>query len=331
QWLAARHLQLDSHFFQQTLDLVLQAYSVAGELQLHAGHAPPDTLFAVGHKTQNQFVGDQSAHQPLGILEVMFTPTGSTVGKRLRQVQTQVGFQFHPHRPPVLGSRLHDRLFHSCSRNHVKRRCNSLGMVTNRCRAGFSSGILASTTTTINTFLCTSIPPSSSLPPKPGSGRTHAKKVTHRHVLPPLLPAEVARHRLVQNARSRSNSKTASLHPECKQTFAVHAPSAYTHNSTHFHVNKWAPWALEPLNRRKCSALTDNVNEGSTTRPERKHSLSRNETGCISWRIMKRNVCFVLTLCSLLSFANYIHTQDNAQQIPPAVISDPPPDPVHPP
>jgi pimeloyl-ACP methyl ester carboxylesterase len=45
---------------------------------------------------------------------------------------------------------------------------------------------------------------------------------------------------------------------------------------------------------------------------------------------MKRSVCFVLTLCSLLSFANYIHAQDNVQQIPPAVISDPPPDPVHP-
>src|SRR6266581_9402100 len=43
----------------------------------------------------------------------MLTPTGSTVGKRLRQVQTHVGFQFHPHRPPVLRSRLHHRLFHS--------------------------------------------------------------------------------------------------------------------------------------------------------------------------------------------------------------------------
>src|SRR5208283_5330137 len=31
------------------------------------------------------------------------------------------------------------------------------------------------------------------------------------------LPGWVARHRLVQNARSRSNSKTASLHPECKR------------------------------------------------------------------------------------------------------------------
>jgi hypothetical protein len=35
----------------KTLDLVLQSYSVACELQLHAGHAPLDTLFSVGHKT----------------------------------------------------------------------------------------------------------------------------------------------------------------------------------------------------------------------------------------------------------------------------------------
>jgi hypothetical protein len=72
-----------------------------------------------------------------------------------------------------------------CSRNHVNSRCSSLGMVTNRRRAGFSSGVLASTTTTIKTFLSTSIPRPSSPPPKRGSGRTHAKRITHRHVLPP--------------------------------------------------------------------------------------------------------------------------------------------------
>jgi hypothetical protein len=37
-------------------------------------------------------------------------------------------------------------------------RCNSLGSVINRRRAGFSSGALSSTTTTIKTFVCTSIP-----------------------------------------------------------------------------------------------------------------------------------------------------------------------------
>jgi hypothetical protein len=67
----------------------------------------------VGHKTQNQLVGDQSAHQPLGILEIMLTPPWSTVGERLRQVLTHMGLQFQPHRPPVLSSRFHHRLFYS--------------------------------------------------------------------------------------------------------------------------------------------------------------------------------------------------------------------------
>ena len=59
-------------------------------------------------------------------------------------------------------------------------------------------------------------------------------------MVPPRL-AGVARHRLVQNARSRSNSLTASLHPECKQTFAVHAPiSVHAQTQPHFHINRWA-------------------------------------------------------------------------------------------
>ena len=47
---------------------------------------------------------------------------------------------------------------------------------------------------------------------------------------------------------SRSNSKTASLHPECKQTYAVHAPSAYTHNSTPF-SSQWV--GRRPLSNSK--------------------------------------------------------------------------------
>src|SRR6266850_3037047 len=43
----------------------------------------------------------------------MLTSTRSTVGKRLPQVQTHVGLQFLPYRPPVLSSRLHHRLFYS--------------------------------------------------------------------------------------------------------------------------------------------------------------------------------------------------------------------------
>ena len=45
---------------------------------------------------------------------------------------------------------------------------------------------------------------------------------------------------------------------------------------------------------------------------------------------MKRRGCLVLALCSLLSLANFACAQDQAQEIPAAVISDPPPDPLHP-
>jgi hypothetical protein len=45
---------------------------------------------------------------------------------------------------------------------------------------------------------------------------------------------------------------------------------------------------------------------------------------------MKRLGCFVLLLCSVLWFANRIHAEENAQQAPAAVISDPPPDPAYP-
>src|SRR5215469_2067596 len=44
------------------------------------------------------------------------------------------------------------------SRNQVDNRRRSLGRVAKRRRSGFHSGLLASTTTTISTFLCTSIP-----------------------------------------------------------------------------------------------------------------------------------------------------------------------------
>ena len=45
---------------------------------------------------------------------------------------------------------------------------------------------------------------------------------------------------------------------------------------------------------------------------------------------MKRIGWFVLLLCTLLWFANIAHAQEKPQQVPAAVISDPPPDPVNP-
>jgi len=45
---------------------------------------------------------------------------------------------------------------------------------------------------------------------------------------------------------------------------------------------------------------------------------------------MKRLGCFVLLLCSVLWFANKIQAQENAEQVPVAVTSDPTPDPAYP-
>jgi len=42
--------QLDSHLFQQTLDLILQSHPVAPELRLHPCQASPNTLFPLGDK-----------------------------------------------------------------------------------------------------------------------------------------------------------------------------------------------------------------------------------------------------------------------------------------
>jgi hypothetical protein len=45
---------------------------------------------------------------------------------------------------------------------------------------------------------------------------------------------------------------------------------------------------------------------------------------------MKRLGYFVLLLCSVLWFANKIQAQENAEQVPVAVTSDPTPDPAYP-
>jgi hypothetical protein len=103
--------QLDAHLFQQALDLTIKPYSVAYQLQLHPGQVAPDTLLSTGHKTQDELLSNEPPHQPLRVLEIMLPPSASAVGKRLRQVQTHVRLQLHPHRSPVLRRRFHDRFF----------------------------------------------------------------------------------------------------------------------------------------------------------------------------------------------------------------------------
>jgi hypothetical protein len=100
-------LNLVNPFFhwplKQTLNLTLQAHSVAYQLQLHPGQLAPEALFPIRYKTENQFLGGQPPHQPLRVLEVMLATSRSAVGKCLRQVQAHMRLQFQPHRPPVLG------------------------------------------------------------------------------------------------------------------------------------------------------------------------------------------------------------------------------------
>jgi hypothetical protein len=66
--------------------LVLQSYPVAPKLQFHSGQVAPGALFSVRHKTQDQLLGDQPTHQPLGIFEVMLASSRSTIRKCLGQM-----------------------------------------------------------------------------------------------------------------------------------------------------------------------------------------------------------------------------------------------------
>src|SRR5499433_289796 len=135
-----------------------------------------------------------------------------------------------------------------CSCNHIRNRCNSLGSVTNRRRAGFSSGTLASTTTSLKTFLCTSIPAIFIASSSPGSGRTPAKKVTHRPVLPPFLfgggrDTDWFKTRVPDQTQKRPHFIQRENRPAPS---TPHERTAQTQPD--FHVNGWAAGQCETQN-----------------------------------------------------------------------------------
>ncbi|MDX6459920.1 MAG: hypothetical protein QOE55_3617 [Acidobacteriaceae bacterium] len=100
--------------------------------------------------------------------------------------------------------------------SHVDKRRNSPGMVVNRRRSGFDSGVRASIITTIKTFLCTSIPAilSAIVTSRRGSGRKRAQ----RHQTPSRATNHPSRidgaTRIGSNTHPRPNSSSASTHPE---------------------------------------------------------------------------------------------------------------------
>jgi len=104
-----------------------------------------------------------------------------------------------------------------CSCSQFDKRRNSLGMVANRRRSGFSSGVRASITTTIKTFLCTSMPAifSAIATSWRGSGRKRAlRHYTPSRATRPSHRGRMAQHKLVQYTRPRPNSSAASTNPE---------------------------------------------------------------------------------------------------------------------
>jgi hypothetical protein len=117
-----------------------------------------------------------------------------------------MGLQFQPYRPLVLGSRFHLPLLPS-PRNQIN------SGATRSAQWQIAAAVLSlpphsrSTTRTINTFLCTSIPAIFIASFWPGSESTNAKKVTRPSRATPVLLRGEARHRLVQNTCPGSNSK----------------------------------------------------------------------------------------------------------------------------
>src|SRR5260370_32779819 len=93
QQIGDNYRQLDTHLFQQTLDLTLEPYPVAYQLQLHPGQVAPDGLPPVSYKTQNEFLCNQPSHQPFRVLEIMLAPSRSTIRKRLPQRQAHMRLQ----------------------------------------------------------------------------------------------------------------------------------------------------------------------------------------------------------------------------------------------
>jgi hypothetical protein len=79
--------ELEGGLFQQRLQPVLELDPGARQLDLRAGHRPPQALLGRGYEAQDQLLGDQPLHQPFGVREVALAPPSRAVRSRVRQVQ----------------------------------------------------------------------------------------------------------------------------------------------------------------------------------------------------------------------------------------------------
>jgi len=144
-----------------------------------------------------------------------------------------------------------------------------------------SAPALTSSTTTIHIFLKTSIPAAGRtwFPPGGEAAERAQRDITHPHLRPPFLSERVVRHRLVQKAHSRSNSATASLHPE----FPRSTPTDPTPTrSTYFHCHGWAAGPCETLNKQ-LGAANSTANRrmlGGRRRPRYSFRLTPPSSQC---------------------------------------------------
>jgi hypothetical protein len=123
-----------------------------GERKAPAGNS-------LDRSTSSVILCDQPKHQPLCVLEVMLAPSrGARLENACARCKHICGSNssHNDRQYCAVDSITASSTLRSCS--HVDKRRNSPGMVANRRRSGFDSGVCASMTTTIRTFLCTSIP-----------------------------------------------------------------------------------------------------------------------------------------------------------------------------
>jgi hypothetical protein len=127
-------------------------------------------------------------------------------------------------------------------------------MVANRRRCGFSSGPLASITTTINTFLCTSIPAIFIASSWRGSGRTHAKRlhtVTCYHPPTQMGGATQIGSKRAFRIKLRNGLTSSRVYTDLRRPRSI---SVQAQTRPDFHVNGWAagpyevPSLQQPLN-----------------------------------------------------------------------------------
>ena len=129
--------------------------------------------------------------------------------------------------------------------NQINSRCSSLGMVANRRRCGFSSGPLASKATTINTFLCTSIPAIFIASSWRGSGRTHAKRlhtVTCYHPPTQMGGATQIGSKRAFRIKLRNGLTSSRVYTDLRRPRSI---SVHAQTRPDFHVNGWTAGPYE--------------------------------------------------------------------------------------